>query len=201
MQRVRDPFAEALCAIRRHVRAGRYVRGERLAIADLAQELDLSATPVREALARLAGEGLIEERRGQGYFAWRPDVVDLTELYELQGAYLGFALARAGGRLELDAAVGGPHDGGEALFAQIVRQSNSAALARANRLLADRLAAPRLAEAQVLDNLSQEFEDLLASHRADRLGAALAAYHKRRIGMGQAIIAALRSFASEALEI
>ena len=51
MQRVRDPFGEALAAIRFRVRAGRYVQGERLAIADPAQELD-------RLIAKLIGAGL-----------------------------------------------------------------------------------------------------------------------------------------------
>lgn len=183
------------------MRAGRYVHGERLAITDFAQDLDLSATPVREALSRLAGEGLIEERRGQGYFAWRLDVVDLAELYELQGEHLNFALERAGVR------PGGlvpvheeALEDAEALFAQIVRQSDNAALVRANRLLADRLAAPRLAEARVLCDLDQELKELVSLRHPEALKPALAAYHLRRLARSQAIIAALRNLTSEAAE-
>jgi hypothetical protein len=55
-----------------------------LTVNDLAREWGVSATPLREALARLAGEGLVEDRRGRGYFAWRLDVSDLIDLYRAQ---------------------------------------------------------------------------------------------------------------------
>lgn len=195
MEKDRDPFGQAICAVRKRVRAGRYVLGERLAITELANDLDLSATPVREALSRLSGEGLIEDRRGQGYFAWRLDVVDLTDLYELQGAYLDIALSRAGARgpgLEPSAAASA-----EDLFAHIVHQSHSAALTRANRLLADRLAAPRLVEVRVLSDVEGELSALLGIVAIDDLRQELAAYHERRLSSGRAIVAALRSQAGQ----
>lgn len=193
MEKDRDPFGQATCAVRTRVRSGRYVLGERLAITELASDLDLSATPVREALAKLSGEGLIEERRGQGYFAWRLDVVDLVDLYELQSAYLDIALARAGDRF----VAAGEAQGAEAMFSQLVRQSDSAALVRANRLLADRLAAPRIVEDRVLGDVGPELDRLASARDAAELRDALAEYHERRLSSGRAIIAALRSLASE----
>lgn len=194
MRRVRDPFGEALCAIRRAIREGRFVQGERLAITDLASELDLSATPVREALARLAGEGLIEDRRGQGYFAWRLDVVDLLELYELQAVYIRGAVeqVRAAGRPIAPSAWALPLDA-EALFGEVVRWSASSALVRANRLLADRLAAPRLAEAAVLDDVVGELGALRHAGALDELLHEAGLYHARRKASAASIIAAMRS--------
>jgi DNA-binding Lrp family transcriptional regulator len=78
--------------LREQLRHGHLVSGEPLTITDLADDLGLSATPVREALSRLAGEGLIEDRRGRGYFAPRLDVSDLAELYGLRRLYLAEAL-------------------------------------------------------------------------------------------------------------
>lgn len=50
----------------------------------LSRELELSRTPVREALFLLASEGLVEVRPSGG-FAVRPlDLVDVTELFEAQ---------------------------------------------------------------------------------------------------------------------
>lgn len=192
MLRVRDPFSQALCAIRRRVRAGRYVLGERLAITELASDLDLSATPVREALSRLAGEGLIEERRGQGYFAWRLDSVDLLELYALQELYLRFSLERSRA-VSLDALAAETWETVETAFEEIVGRSANAALGRANRLLADRLAAPRLAEPLALVGEEDGLEALRAGKGVDDLLAAVETYHARRVAAAAVIIPVLRS--------
>ena len=64
--RDRDAFGNALQALRQRLRDGAYAPGAPLVIIELAHELNISATPMREALARLAGEGLIEDRRGVG---------------------------------------------------------------------------------------------------------------------------------------
>ncbi|WP_293400907.1 GntR family transcriptional regulator [Phenylobacterium sp.] len=200
MLRVRDPFSEAVCAIRRRVRAGRYVLGERLAITELALDLELSATPIREALARLAGEGLIEERRGQGYFAWRLDSVDLLELYALQELYLRFSLerSRAGSlsALKMEA-----WESAEEAFEDIVGWSANAALGRANRLLADRLAAPRLAEPFAFETQVDDLDALRAGRDVDDLLAAVEAYHARRITAAGMIIPVLRSLPQPVADI
>jgi DNA-binding transcriptional regulator YhcF (GntR family) len=80
----RDQFAYVVARLRERLRGGDYMLGEPLTVNDLARDFGASATPVREALARLAGEGLVEDRRGRGYFAWRMDVSDLTDLYHAQ---------------------------------------------------------------------------------------------------------------------
>ena len=58
-----DVVAERL---RDGVRTGRYVPGQRLVEADLTAELRLSRGPIREALKRLAAEGLVELNRHRG---------------------------------------------------------------------------------------------------------------------------------------
>ncbi len=57
-----------------------YKPGERLLIDQIAEELGVSHTPIREALGRLQGEGLVSYRRHQGYH-----VTPLSdrELYEV----------------------------------------------------------------------------------------------------------------------
>lgn len=84
MAQNRDQFALVAAGLRERLRSGAHVQGEPLTVNDLASAFGGSATPVREALARLAGEGLVEDRRGRGYFAWRLDVSDLIDLYWAQ---------------------------------------------------------------------------------------------------------------------
>ncbi|WP_392354013.1 GntR family transcriptional regulator [Brevundimonas sp. LF-1] len=54
-----------------------------MVVTTLARELGLSPTPVREALARLAGEGVIEHWPGRGYFAPRLAASDIVEALRL----------------------------------------------------------------------------------------------------------------------
>ena len=63
MARLRDPYGMALEGLRAGLRAGRFGLGAPLVAAELAPTLSVSATPLREALSRLAGEGLLEDRR------------------------------------------------------------------------------------------------------------------------------------------
>ncbi len=53
-------------AIRERIASGALVRGARIHQEDLADELGVSRTPVREALRRLAAEGLVEMRTNRG---------------------------------------------------------------------------------------------------------------------------------------
>jgi DNA-binding GntR family transcriptional regulator len=56
----------AYAAIRERIEAGALPRGERVHQEELAVELGVSRTPVREALRRLAAEGLVEMRTNRG---------------------------------------------------------------------------------------------------------------------------------------
>ncbi len=56
--------------------------GSRLQAADVADTLGVSSTPVREALIRLSTEGLVENRRGSGFFIPVPRVEDAFALFE-----------------------------------------------------------------------------------------------------------------------
>ena len=60
--------------------------GERLVNRTLAERIGVSVIPVREALHRLATEGLIEHTPGAGAFVREPNRQDLEELYVLRDA-------------------------------------------------------------------------------------------------------------------
>jgi len=82
--RDRDPFDRTLETLRRRLSQAGPLQGAPLPISALAEELGVSPTPVREVLARLAGEELIV-RTPQGYAALLHDPAHVAELYELAG--------------------------------------------------------------------------------------------------------------------
>jgi DNA-binding transcriptional regulator YhcF (GntR family) len=84
MGRDRDPFDRALEALRQRLADRVYAPGAALPVNALAAELGVSPTPVREALARLAGEGLVS-RSTSGYATIVRDRRELAELYGLAG--------------------------------------------------------------------------------------------------------------------
>ena len=61
-----------------------YAPGERLQLDVLARQLDVSRTPVREALNQLAAEGLIEIRPRLGTFVAQVNSDTVAELYQLR---------------------------------------------------------------------------------------------------------------------
>jgi len=66
--------------------AGELPLGGRLAEERLAEALEISRTPVREALVRLAAEGLVERLPDGGYCPAVPNLVEVSELYEVRAA-------------------------------------------------------------------------------------------------------------------
>ncbi|WP_410657306.1 GntR family transcriptional regulator [Amycolatopsis sp. lyj-112] len=69
--------------LREEVMNGRISPRERLGEVALAERFGVSRTPVREALARVLSDGLVE-RREQGFFATVPNLRELRDLYELR---------------------------------------------------------------------------------------------------------------------
>lgn len=86
-------------ALRAGILAGRYGFGDRLGEIEIADELGLSRTPVREALRRLGSEGLVEvlPNRGSRVRTWTAQ--DLDETYELRALLEGLAARRAAARM------------------------------------------------------------------------------------------------------
>lgn len=66
------------------IRSGAAPPGAQLKTARLAERLHISPIPVRETLSRLAGEGLLSERPGAGYFVPRLHAHQLAEIYRLR---------------------------------------------------------------------------------------------------------------------
>jgi DNA-binding GntR family transcriptional regulator len=196
-----EPFGLALGELRARLRQGEVRPDQRLAATEIAQALGLSATPVREALARLAGEGLLEDRRGQGYYLRRLGGADLADLHRLHLAHLAVALDRcalAGGPPGPDDRRG-PADTVETLFAGWVAAAGSWALSQSHARLQVLLGPARRAEAWLFPDLATEAEALAAA-RPDARRRLVRAYHARRIRRAGDIAEALeRSRARSAL--
>jgi DNA-binding GntR family transcriptional regulator len=58
--------------------------GQKLVDRDLAEQLGVSRTPVREALGRLAMMGLVEARSRQGYYVREYSAKEVTDMYEFR---------------------------------------------------------------------------------------------------------------------
>jgi DNA-binding GntR family transcriptional regulator len=79
-----QPLADQVYAtLRDYLRAGRLATGQALQEATLAAQLGVSRTPVREALARLASEGLIVGE-GRSFTVPALSDADIEDIYELR---------------------------------------------------------------------------------------------------------------------
>ena len=58
--------------------------GQKLVDRDLAEQLGVSRTPVREALGRLAMMGLVEARSRRGYYVRQYTAEEVSDLYEFR---------------------------------------------------------------------------------------------------------------------
>jgi DNA-binding GntR family transcriptional regulator len=88
--------------IREAIVDGRLAPGQRLKEEEIARELGMSRTPVREALLLLQSDGLVESvpRRGATVRAYAVD--DLDDVYELRAVLEGHAARRAATRVTPD---------------------------------------------------------------------------------------------------
>lgn len=81
--------------LRYAILSGALPGGTRLVQADLAQQLQVSTTPVREALRDLASEGLVAFDPHRGAVVHRPSVAELREVYELRRVLEPLAILKA----------------------------------------------------------------------------------------------------------
>jgi DNA-binding GntR family transcriptional regulator len=73
--------------------------GERLKEGELARELGISRTPVREALLILQSEGLVDSMPNRGATVRAYAVDDLDDMYQLRAVLEGYAARRAAARI------------------------------------------------------------------------------------------------------
>jgi DNA-binding GntR family transcriptional regulator len=84
--------------LRKRILNGELPGGTRLYEVMLADELNVSRTPVREALSRLAEEGLLERARGGGFVVRSFAIGDVLDMIELRGVLEGTAARLAAER-------------------------------------------------------------------------------------------------------
>lgn len=89
----------AAAAVRELILRGEFAPGDRLGEVELAERLGVSRTPIREALSRLAAEGLVETtpNRGSRVTSWTVD--ELQDVFDLRSTIepriTALAVARA----------------------------------------------------------------------------------------------------------
>lgn len=89
----------AYAHIREKMLLGGFMAGSRLSEVALAKEIGVSRTPVREAMAQLTVEGLIDYVPRLGSFVRKLDRRELQELYEIREVLEGYAARRAAERI------------------------------------------------------------------------------------------------------
>jgi DNA-binding GntR family transcriptional regulator len=196
-----EPFHLALAGLRDRLREGGFAPGARIAATEVADALRLSATPVREALSRLAGEGLLEDRRGQGFFVRALSGLEIADLFRMSLSQLLIAQdshrARASRRGETaceprEGAGADPVAQVEQLFVDWVAEAGSRTLSVTYRTLQIQLGPVRRAEPAVIDDLQAEADELRALAGADLAsarGPALRRFHLRRVGLADRLAA------------
>ncbi len=85
--------------LERDILSGRYPKGEVLSEMRLSQELEVSRTPIREALIALVQEHLLEDT-GRGMVVVGVSRQDMLDMYEIRLALEGKAAARAAGNMD-----------------------------------------------------------------------------------------------------
>ncbi len=83
-EHIRTAHSVVKTRLRRGIISGEIPAGTRLVQADLAKMLDVSVTPVREAIRDLVSEGIVDFDQFRGATVHLPSVDELEEVYELR---------------------------------------------------------------------------------------------------------------------
>lgn len=173
--------------LRRLVTSGLWPPGAHLDPVVLASELASSTTPVRDALNRLTGEGLVEQRQGSGCHLPLIDEPALKDVYAWIGEIIALALKSPLAHTVLSLPVTAAQDShadrvAGALFAIAAASGNAehaAAMASANA----RLHAVRVGEPAVLGDAESELaalENAIAGRDIPTLRQLCRTYVRRR---------------------
>ncbi|MGK7752557.1 MULTISPECIES: GntR family transcriptional regulator [unclassified Roseovarius] len=90
-------------AIEELILEGTFDDGDRLDEVQLAERFDVSRTPIREALQRLALSGLVEQIPRRGVFVRQPGPVELIEMFEVMAELEAICARLAASRISDEA--------------------------------------------------------------------------------------------------
>lgn len=169
--------------------------GDRIEVADLSRRFGGSATPVRAALHRMAGERLLVSHQGEGFSVPRVTEPGLTDLYQWNAALLVNALRSAPSAappptvpaLDPESA---PILALESLFAVLASQCDNIEVESAVASANDRLHRPRRAEWALVPEFADEVAELARLIGAGDQGPvrqAIVAYHRKRLRLVPAL--------------
>lgn len=86
--------------LKRKLLNGELAAGDKISEVQLAADLGMSRTPVREAIRRLEVEGVLEPVASSGTFVKQAERVTIIEVYELRIAIESFAVQKAARRMK-----------------------------------------------------------------------------------------------------
>ncbi len=187
--------------VKRALQAGRYAPGQRIDPARLAGEFNTSPTPVRFALYRLVGEGLVADHARNGLHVPLLTEVALRDLYDwmkrllLMACDIGVAEPdMTAAKLELDSADDDLVTLTWQLFDAIGGASDHWSLHHAVRQANDQLTPVRRANLGLIQHAHEELSELIGFWQSRDIAAlrvALSTYHERRKQVVPRIVAML----------
>jgi DNA-binding GntR family transcriptional regulator len=92
----RPVWEQAYGLLRAQILDGRLAPGAKLNMRDIAAQLDISVTPVRDAALRLASEGLVENAEGRGLMVTQFTEADILHTLDLRALLEVYAIEQAG---------------------------------------------------------------------------------------------------------
>lgn len=180
--------------MRRSLRAGKYLPGQRIDPVALADLHNTSQTPVRDALHMLIGAHLIEDQGRAGVFVLLPSPKELRDTYEWMRHVLleacGTAALSADPRHPLEPAQG-TADATWRLFHELTRNNKHPVRQEVAMQANDHLAPVRHAKEGLIPEAWKELANIHQLWtRGDwpALSGALNDYHDRRIDMASTIV-------------
>lgn len=187
--------------VRRALQSGRYAPGQRIDPATLAAEFDTSATPVRFALYRLVGEGLVADHARSGLHVPLLTEVAMRDLYDwmerllLMACDIGVAPTfQHRDNVEIASADDDLVKLTWQLFDMIARATGHWSLHHAVKRANDRLAPIRRAKQGLIAHAYEELSQLnrhWQTRDIPALKSALHDYHERRKQLVPSIVASL----------